>query len=187
VNVFKLKYIFNTVKLLILILLLFSKTSFASDLTQLFSNLKNASDHEIAMKYEKKIWHYWHNDGSNEKNNAMMKKCLNHLDNGALKISLDCFITLKKIEKNWAEPVNKIATIKFLLGDYDGSLKDIKLTLLKEPRHFGAIAGSVQINIILKKYDRAIKDLDRLKEIHPHISILSIRPFILKLLKNSSI
>ena len=54
-NVFTLKYIFNTVKLLILILLLFSKTSFASDLTQLFSNLKNASDHEIAMKYEKKF------------------------------------------------------------------------------------------------------------------------------------
>ena len=73
------------------------------------------------------------------------------------------------------------------MGDYEKSIRYIKLTLEKEPRHFGAIAGLVQINIILKKYDAALKNLVSLEKIHPFISILSLRPDLEKLLKKHSI
>jgi hypothetical protein len=66
-------------------------------------------------------------------------------------------------------------------------LKDIRLTLQKEPRHFGAIAGLVQINVILKKYDEALKHLDSLKKIYPFATILSLKPIIKKLHKKSYI
>ena len=78
---------------------------------------------------------------------------------------------------------DRIATIKFLMGDYEKSIRYIRLTLKKEPRHFGAIAGLVQINVILKKYDTALKHLASLEKIHPFISILSLRPGLEKLLK----
>ena len=88
-----------------------------------------------------------------------MKKCLINFQNGSLDKALNCFLNLHKLEQNWAEPLNKLATIKFMMGDYEGSLKDIRLTLQKEPRHFGAIAGLVQINFILKKYNEALANI----------------------------
>ena len=78
---------------------------------------------------------------------------------------------------------NKIATIKFLKGDYLGSINDIKKTLKLEPRHFGAISGLVQINIILKKYEEALINLEYVLNIHPNIGIKKLRPYLKKLLK----
>ena len=94
---------------------------------------------------------------------------------------------LSKKEPLWAEPINKIATIKFLMGDYLGSVNDIQLTLQLEPRHFGAISGLVQINMFFKNYSEALKNLDYVILINPFINIQKIRPDILKLIKKSSI
>jgi tetratricopeptide (TPR) repeat protein len=184
---FNLKFILYILKFIIIFLLLSTNMSFGSELDKLFFKIKNAPSYDIALKYETKVWQYWYNEGSSKNSNLIMKKCLINFQNGSLEKALNCFVNLHKLEQNWAEPLNKLATIKFMMGDYEGALKDIRLTLQKEPRHFGAIAGLVQINVILKKYDKALKHLDTLKQIHPHISILSLRPVIQKLLKKSLI
>ena len=88
---------------------------------------------------------------------------------------------------HWAEPINKIATIKFIMGDYISSVHYIKQTLILEPRHFGAISGLTQINIALKKYDKALENLDYVTSIYPFIAIKKLRPFILNMLKESYI
>ena len=116
-----------------------------------------------------------------------MQRGVNLLQSGELNNALKIFESLSKKEPRWAEPVNKIATIKFLMGDYLGSVNDIKLTLQLEPRHFGAISGLVQINIHLKNYNEALKNIDYVSKIHPFINIQQLRPHILKLIKKSSI
>ena len=73
------------------------------------------------------------------------------------------------------------------MGDYLSSVYYIKQTLLLEPRHFGAISGLTQINIALKKYDKALKNLDYVTSIHPFITIKKLRPLILNMLKKSYI
>ena len=116
-----------------------------------------------------------------------MKKGTILLAQGELDKALELFEDLSKKEPYWAEPINKIATIQFLKGDYFSSIDYIKLTLSLEPRHFGAISGLTQINIALKKYDKALKNLDYMTNIYPLNSIKKLRPFIIIMLKNSYI
>lgn len=173
--------------ILILIFVNFSHNSYSSELDDLFFKLKQSTNPNIAMDYEAKIWNFWINNGSTKSSNNQMQKGLELLQNGNLDRALSLFKNLSKKEPIWAEPINKIATIKFLQGDYIGSINDIKTTLKLEPRHFGAIAGLVQINIILKEYKQALENLDYVLKIHPFIGIKKLKPYIQNLLKKSSI
>lgn len=173
--------------ILIFIFVNFSNNSYSSELDNLFFKLKQSTNPILAMDYEAKIWNLWLNNGSTKSSNSQMQKGLELLQNGNLDQALSLFKNLSKKEPIWAEPINKIATIKFLQGDYIGSINDIKTTLKLEPRHFGAIAGLVQINIILKEYKQALENLDYVLKIHPFIGIKKLKPYIQNLLKKSSI
>ena len=150
-----------------------------SNLDGLFNDLKNSQNSEIAKKFETKIWDYWISDGSNEINNQKMKEGINLINQGRLKDALSLFIKLSKSEPNWAEPINKIATIRFLIGDYYGSISHIQLTLELEPRHFGAISGLAQINFALGRYEDALENIRYVEEIHPYIGIKELKSLIL--------
>ena len=173
--------------ILTIIFVNFSNNSHSSELDNLFFKLKKSTNSTLALDYEAKIWNFWLNNGSTKSSNSQMKKGLQLLQNGKLDRALSLFKNLSKKEPLWAEPINKIATIKFLKGDYVGSINDIKLTLKLEPRHFGALSGLVQINIILKEYKQALKNLDYVLKIHPFIGIKKLKPYIQNLLNMSSI
>ena len=186
----KLYYLFSKFKFLnifIFIIFFINSNVLASDLDRFFVGLKNAQNYVIAKQYENKIWQFWITNGSSHTSNIQMQKGIVLLGNGKLNEALELFVNLSKKEPLWSEPINKIATIKFLKGDMLGSIKDIELTLALEPRHFGAISGLIQINVALKRYDNALKNLDKVVIIHPFIGIKSLRPTIVKLLKKSSV
>ena len=116
-----------------------------------------------------------------------MKKGIKFLNNGELKNALQVFLNLCKAEPEWAEPFNKVATIKFLQKDYITSIKYIKLTLKKERRHFGAISGLAQINLRLGRFESALKNINEALNIHPFIGVKKIKPFLLENLKKKEI
>ena len=130
--------------------------------------------------WKKKIWNIWITKGSEQKNNLEMSKGVILLNNGNLNKALKVFLNLCEVEPEWAEPFNKVATIKFLQKDYLTSIKYIKLTLEKERRHFGAISGLAQINIRLGRYQNALKNINQVLKIHPFIGIKKLKPFLLK-------
>ena len=171
----------------IIIFISFSYNAYSSKLDNLFIKLKQSDNTVLARNYENKIWKLWLNNGSSDASNSKMQKGVNLLNNGKLDQALTIFKDISKKEPNWAESYNKIATIKFLKGDYLGSINDIKKTLKLEPRHFGAISGLVQINIILKKYEEALINLEYVINIHPNIGIKKLRPYLEKLLEKSYI
>ena len=183
----KLFSINKILSIFIVIFVNFSHNAYSSELDNLFLKLKQSTNPALAMDYEAKIWNLWLNNGSSKKSNSQMQRGLELLQNGKLDRALSLFKNLSKKDPIWAEPINKIATIKFLQGDYIGSINDIKSTLKLEPRHFGAISGLVQINIILKEYKQALKNLDYVLKIHPFIGIKKLKPYIQNLLNKSSI
>ncbi len=171
----------------IIIFISFSYNVYSSELDNLFIKLKQSDNAVLARNYESKIWKIWLNSGSSDASNNQMQIGLKLMENGQLVHAQKVFEEISIKDPNWAESYNKIATVKFLKGDYSGSKNDIQKTLKLEPRHFGAISGLVQINIILKNYEQALKNLEYVLKIHPNIGIKKLRPYIKKLLKKSSI
>ena len=73
------------------------------------------------------------------------------------------------------------------MNDYKKSLDDIENVLNIEPRHFGALSGRAQIFIKLEKYQKAIDDLKKAKQIHPVIKNNYLIPELEKLIKGLSV
>ena len=55
--------------------------------------------------------------------------------------ALDILDTLIDQQPEYAEAVNRRATVYYLLGELDKAAADIDEVLKAEPRHFGALAG----------------------------------------------
>ena len=171
----------------IITLISFYHNAYSSELDNLFLKLKLSDNAESARNYESEIWKIWLNNGSSDVSNNQMQFGLKLMENGKLIHAQKVFEEISINDPNWAESYNKIATVKFLKGDYSGSINDIQKTLKLEPRHFGALSGLVQINIILKNYEQALKNLEYVLKIHPNIGIKKLRPYLKKLLKKSTI
>ena len=69
---------------------------------------------------------------------------------------------------DWAEGWNLRATLRYLDGDFDGSMADIAQTLKREPRHLGALLGMASILRSRDKDDEALKIYERVLAIAPH-------------------
>ena len=73
------------------------------------------------------------------------------------------------LDPNWAEACNKRATVFYLIGKYEDSIKDIEKVLRLEPRHFGALSGLGLNQLELKNYKIALKSYQEAQKIHPNM------------------
>ena len=102
--------------------------------------------------------------------------------------AFDIFTKVIELDPTWAEAWNKRATVLYLLGDYNGSQKDIDEVLKLEKRHFGALAGEGLVNIELKNYEKAIKSYQKAQKIYPSMKSPNIMiEKIKELIKQQSI
>jgi tetratricopeptide (TPR) repeat protein len=159
-------------KIIIFIITLFFLTisSKANDrddqLNRLFNELKI---NNVALVYgtEQKIWEIWSTHPTDDKLTIELSKGTDLMQGSTLSQSIEIFSDLIELDPNWAEAWNKRATALYLIGDYEGSQKDIDRVLELEDRHFGALAGQGLVNIKLENYEKAIESYKRAQEIYP--------------------
>ncbi|MDC0859873.1 tetratricopeptide repeat protein [Candidatus Pelagibacter sp.] len=137
-----------------------------NQLNRLFNELKI---NNLALVYgtEQKIWEIWTTHPTDEKLTQELLKGSNLMQGETISESIKIFSKLIELDPNWAEAWNKRATALYLIGDYEGSQKDIDRVLELENRHFGALAGQGLVNIKLENYEKAIESYKRAQEIYP--------------------
>ena len=132
----------------------------------LLDELQKAETIIEAEIIRKKIWNKWiYQVPKNLQKN--LKYALDEFYSGRLAAAEKAFTDLIINDPNYTEGWNKRATIRYMLNDLDGSLKDIKTVLELQPRHFGAISGSGMIYFKKKEYQTALRFYKILNTIDP--------------------
>lgn len=133
----------------------------------LFGRLAVTADAAEARALEAAIWRIWLEPGD-AKLEAVMARGIAAMNGGRLGAALAFFDRVTREAPGFAEGWNKRATVRYLMRDFDGSVRDIARTLALEPRHFGALSGLGLINMALERPAAALRAFEEVLKIHPN-------------------
>jgi tetratricopeptide (TPR) repeat protein len=88
---------------------------------------------------------------------------------GALDAGIATFTRVIELVPGFAEGWNKRATLYFLAGDFERSLRDCDEVLKRNPDHFGVLAGYGQIYAQLGEYEKALDYFRRALALNPNL------------------
>ena len=138
-----------------------------SGVEKLLNSLAKANSQKEAIQLKEKIWQFWLIDHENNSAVEQFDIALDYFERNKLEKANQLFSEIISSYPDYMEAWNKRATIRFLKGDYQGSLADIEEVLLRQKRHFGAISGAGLIYLALGDYQRALRSYKRVLEIDP--------------------
>jgi len=157
-------------------------------LNQLFEQLKKSNNASLAFEIEMKIWNIWSTHPTHDNLTQSLAKGSGLMSKGELEAAYKIFSTIIESTPDWAEGWNKRATVLYLMGRYQESLKDIDEVLKRESRHFGALSGQGLVHIKLKNYEKAIESYEAVQKIYPSISSAKVMiPQLKKIIKDEAI
>lgn len=137
-------------------------------LDELFAVLQTSDDPAALWTANKEIWEIWiSNDDA--KLAALMNRGIALMDKERYQEALRVFDQLVAIAPDYAEAWNKRATVYFLLGDLADSRADVDATLKLEPRHFGALSGLGQIELLRGDPEAALAAFEAALRVNPHL------------------
>lgn len=140
----------------------------------LFEQLGTAPDFEAAHEVELHIWNIW-SKAKTAGGGVLFRQGIQYMNDGENEKALINFNALVEIEPEFAEGWNKRATLRYAMGNYDGSVEDIQRTLTLEEHHFGALAGLGLIYDALDQKGAALKAFRAALEIHPNMETIRRR------------
>ena len=135
----------------------------------LFSELRTTSEAEKAKIIAAEIWQIWSEHSDNDRLSENLKLGIVQMEAGRLRQAEQIFTTIIDSDPAFAEAWNKRATVYFLMGAYDRSKRDIAQTILREPRHFGALSGLGLVETHLGNYDAALNAYEQAIALHPYL------------------
>jgi tetratricopeptide (TPR) repeat protein len=137
-------------------------------LDTLFGLLHETENPRVGEQITRQIWIIWRKVNS-ENADTLMDKGIRDMSLQRYDQALATFNKVVEIAPTYAEGWNKRATLLFLMGEYVGSVADIKRTLALEPRHFGAWSGLGLIHTDLDNDAAALRAFEQALEINPHL------------------
>ena len=135
-------------------------------LNNLFKKLNETENQDEIRDLISDIWNIWY-EVDDPKVIEYFEKGIQAMNLRNYPLAIRFFNNLIEEDPNFAEGWNKRATVHFMLGNFDESMKDIIKTLELEPRHFGALDGMGLIFIHQGQFQEAIEVYDKMLEIFP--------------------
>src|ERR1700739_1959401 len=106
----------------------------------LFGALEAAPDEDSAKHVEARIWAIWLQTPSDTAALLMMRAKA-AMDAQQTEVALKLLDAVIKLRPDYTYAWNRRATLYYLQNDYMRSMADIEQVLIREPRHFGGLAG----------------------------------------------
>ena len=138
-------------------------------LPALFTELRTTSKAEKAKIVAAEIWRIWSEHSDNDRLSERLKIGIAQMEAGRLRQAEQIFTTIIDTDPAFAEAWNKRATVYFLMGAYERSKRDIAQTILREPRHFGALSGLGLVETHLGNYEAALNAYEQAIALHPYL------------------
>jgi len=153
------------------LMVILASTSLEADqndenLPSLFADLKAATSASDAQRLESSIWLSWLAT-DDEKSAQLLQRIVTAMESRDMDEALQACDELVEHDPDFAEGWNKRATVYYLMGDFNSSVKDIQRTLQLEPRHFGAISGLGLIFLQKGDFKAALESFESVLEISP--------------------
>jgi len=117
---------------------------------------------------EHSVWQVWSRSGDREID-ALFQLGVGQLNQGDPEAAIETFTVIINRKPDFAEGWNKRATIYFLVGEYQKSLRDCDEVLKRNPDHFGALAGYGQIYLQLDQPEHALEYFQRALRVNPNM------------------
>ena len=134
----------------------------------LFGALKVAPDEASAKHVEARIWAMWMQTPSDTAA-LLMLRAKAAMDAQKSDVALKLLDAVVKLRPDYVEGWNRRATLFYLKNDYAHSLEDIREVLIREPRHFGALAGLGMIMQDIGEEKRALEAFRKALAVNPHL------------------
>ena len=137
-------------------------------LLELFRRLNAASDAGEVQRVQDMIWERWMETGDPAADAALARGTV-AMSIGEYALAQRLFDGVIQRRPQAAEGWNKRATLHFLRGDFEASVRDIEKTLAIEPRHFGALSGLGMIETARKNHAAALDAYRRALAVNRHL------------------
>jgi tetratricopeptide (TPR) repeat protein len=125
-------------------------------------------DARVRQAAEGAIWQVWGRSGDRE-TDRVFERGLAQMQSRELPAAVETFSRVIGMKPDFAEGWNKRATVYFLLGKDDLSLKDCAEVLKRNPQHFGVLSGYGQIYVRKGNLERALDYFRRALAINPNM------------------
>ena len=114
------------------------------------------------------LWQIWSRSGD-AAIDKLFARGLEQMQAADYADALLTFNTIVNRKPDFAEGWNKRATLYFLMGENQKSLKDCDETLKRNRYHFGAMSGAGQIHLQLGNPEQALEFFRRALDVNPNL------------------
>ena len=126
------------------------------------------ADEVVRTLAEHSVWQVWGRSGDAEAD-GLLQVGIEEMNRGDGPAAVETFTKAIQRKPDFAEPWNKRATVYFLMGEHEKSLKDCDEVMKRNPAHFGALAGYGQIYLQLDQPERALVYFRRALQVNPNM------------------
>jgi tetratricopeptide (TPR) repeat protein len=126
-------------------------------------------DEQVRELANAAMWQIWGRSGDRAVD-ALFQRGVEQMQADEMDDALATFSEIIRRKPAFAEGWNKRATIHFLMGHHELSLKDCHEVLKRNRLHYGALSGMGQIYLNLGDPDQALLHFQRALKINPHLT-----------------
>ncbi len=147
-------------------------TGVMADVPLLVHALRDEDDVVRALA-ERSLWQVWSRSGDPEVD-ALFAVGMEQFRQSEAEAAIETFTRIIEKKPDFAEGWTKRATLYYLVGEYEKSLRDCDEVVKRNPVHFGALAGYGQIYLKLGQPEKALGYFERALAVNPNMDAVKL-------------